>query len=85
MISLKDTTHNRELDFVHVTEAGLEDKSAPVMKGYTAFKADHKKYSSGSAMYVRNGYVSTLLRITGKRRRENSIEKPFYCTYFHPF
>ena len=40
MMSLKDITSSKELDFVHVTEAGLGEEAAPEMDGFRALKAE---------------------------------------------
>ena len=43
MISLRDMTYSRDLDFVCVTEAGLQDEKSPKMKGDRTLRANHKK------------------------------------------
>ena len=39
--SLRDVVCRRDLDF---SEAGLEKRKEPKLKGYTAFRADHEKW-----------------------------------------
>ena len=65
MMSLKDTTYNRDLDFVHVTEAGLGVEAAADMKGFRAFKVEDDKHTRGSVLYLREEYARQLLRVEG--------------------
>ena len=68
-------TYKRDLDFVHITEAGLEDETSPKMRGFTPFRANYTKYTSASVIYVRDGYVPTLLRIS--ETEESTVESEF--------
>ena len=52
MTSLMHTTYSRNLDVVHITEAGLGTKLPEEMKGYKANKLEHKSLNRGSVMYV---------------------------------
>ena len=43
-----------------VSEAGLEKRKEPELRGYTAYRADHNKCTRGSVMYVRDRYVYSV-------------------------
>ena len=56
MLTLKNTSYNRDLDFVQTTEAGLGTNEPEEMKGFRAIKLEHKSPNRGSVLYVRNEY-----------------------------
>ena len=61
IMSIQDTSYNRNPDFVHITETGLRTHAAPEMKGFQPFKDDHKNQNRGSVLYMRYEYTKRLL------------------------
>ena len=47
MMTLKHTSYNRDLDFVHISEAGLGTNEPEEMKGFRAIKLEHKSSNRG--------------------------------------
>ena len=53
----------KDLDFVHITEAGLGTNKCKEMKGYRAIKLEHKSNNRESVLYVREEYYGCIVRI----------------------
>ena len=64
MTSLQHTTYSRNLDVVHITEAGLGKKIPETMKGYKSIKLENESPNRGSVMYVKEEYYDKMVRIT---------------------
>ena len=56
MTTMMHTSYTRDIDFVHITEAGLGTKLPEEMKGCRAIKLEHDSPSRGSVMYVKEEY-----------------------------
>ena len=56
MTSLQHTTYSRNMDVVHITEAGLGKKLPETMKGYKSIKLEHNSPNRGSVIYVKVKY-----------------------------
>ena len=41
--SLRQSANNKQLDFIIISEAGLENRKEPQIKNFTAFRVDRKK------------------------------------------
>ena len=63
MTSLMHTTYSRNLDVVHITEAGLGTKLPQEIKGYKAIKLEHESPNRGSEMYLKEEYYNKMVRI----------------------
>ena len=68
--SVRDVTCRHDLDFVHSTEAGLQQEAEPKIKGFTPFRANHRNYNRGSIIYVRDGYIANILRISENEKMQ---------------
>ena len=55
MMSIQDTSYNRNHNIVYITEAGLGTHAAPEMKGFQPFKNDNKNPNRGSVMSTQKG------------------------------
>ena len=55
----KEALSKRRVDFEMIREANLRGRSPPVIEGFQSFRADHKKITRGSVMYIRRGYIQT--------------------------
>ena len=68
--SIRDVTCRHDLDFIHITEAGLQQEAEPKIMGFIPFRANHINYNRGSIIYVRDGYIANILRISENEKMQ---------------
>ena len=73
--SVRETLTNRKVDFAMISDAALRRRSPPVINDFESFRADHKKVTRYSVMYVMRGYIQTSVRI--REDEEETVSSEF--------